>query len=95
MNKFYFLILLSYCLAIKCQIYPNPCPIPPPIPVKIPVPNTNSNTNSEQNNSVFDKQIHPSVKSNLPVNEQQFYQPRNIDNTDNKKYIPKVNNLGI
>ncbi len=95
MNKIYFLILLSYFLASNCQIYPNPCPIPPPIPVQIPVPNTNSNTNSEQNYSVLDKQIHPSVKSNLPVIEQKFYQPRNVANTDNKQYIPKTNNFDI
>ncbi len=87
MNKFYFLILLSYFIATNCQIYPNPCPIPQPIPVSI--------SSSEQNNSVLDKQINPSIKSNLPVIEQKFYQPRNVDNTDNKKYIPKINNFEI
>ena len=87
MNKIYFLILLSYCLVSNCQIYPNPCPIPPPIPVSI--------SSSEQNYSVLDKQIYPSVRSNLPVNEKKFYQPRNVANTDNKQYIPKVNNFEI
>ena len=50
-------------------------PNPCPIPVK-------TNTNNTK--------VSPSIRSNLPVNEKNFYQPRNVFNPNNKKFVPKT-----
>ncbi len=52
-------------------------PNPCPVPMK-----TNANNTK----------VSPSIRSNLPVNDKKFYQPRNVINLDNKKFIPKTNN---
>ncbi len=69
----------GYLILVNSQIYPKPCPIPNPIPYQIKDMNENNFNLVNQS------------KSNLPVNENKFNQPRNVIKFENKKLYPKTN----